>query len=79
MLMYKLEFIMSDSLYYLLIDLLTHTHTHTISVLKNTLNIFPQSVCFLQDVVTVLYFCFLTLQNEKIHSSQFSLFKLNYV
>jgi len=79
--MYKLEFIMSDSLYYLLIDLLTHTHTHThtISVLKNILNIFHQSVCLLYNVATVLYFCFLTLQNEKIHSSQFSLFKLNYV
>ena len=75
--MYKLEFIMSDSLYYLLIDLLTHTHT--VSVLKNILNICHQSVCLLYDVATVLYFGFLTLQNEKIHSSQFRLFKLNYV
>lgn len=45
------------------------------------MSFFKTVVSFLKDVATLLQFCLLTLQNEKMHSSQpseFNLFKLNY-
>lgn len=61
---------MCDSLCYLVIDVMKHVnippHTHTIIL----------NISFPKEVATILYFCFLAPQNEKIHSSQPSEYNL---